>query len=231
MENLKLEMQGPRDEGDEDPNYYFDPVGAETFGWHHPQQPEQQQQQQQPDESGAKKRGRPAAAASEGAPPRKKAARTAESWDKIPCLICNKPYQTVAYLQKHMIAKHKICQPVIQVKCNFCGCTFACQKEFELHSEEASRHLANHTGAVAQLRQDQLEFSRILRKIVREESQAKEDRSKKQTAKIIQQYFDCSAAATTPPPPPPSEDGDEAKGKRLLPPLFPHQQIGAASGN
>jgi hypothetical protein len=232
MENLKLEMQGPRDEGDEDPNYYFDPVGAETFGWHHPQQPEQQQQQQQqPDESGAKKRGRPAAAASsKGAPPRKKAARTAESWDKIPCLICNKPYQTVAYLQKHMLAKHKICQPVIQVKCNFCGCTFACQKEFELHSEEASRHLANHTGAVAQLRQDQLEFSRILRKIVREESQAKEDRSKKQTAKIIQQYFDCSAAATTPPPPPPSEDGDEAKGKRLLPPLFPHQQIGAASG-
>jgi hypothetical protein len=70
MENLKLEMQGPRDEGDEDPNYFFDPVGAETFGWHHPQQPEQQQQQ--PDESGAKKRGRPAAS-SKGAPPRKKA--------------------------------------------------------------------------------------------------------------------------------------------------------------
>ena len=232
MENLKLEMQGPRDEGDEDPEFFFDPVGAQTFGWHHPQQPEQQQQH----ESGAKKRGRPAAAASsKGAPPRKKAARTAESWDKIPCLICNKPYQTVAYLQKHMIAKHKICQPVIQVKCNFCGCTFADQKEFELHSEEASRHLANHTGAVAQLRQDQLEFSRILRKIVREESQAKEDRSKMQTAKIIQQYFDCSAAAMTPPPPPPSEDKeeDEEKGKRrrLLPPLFPHQQIGAASGN
>ena len=224
-------MQGPRDEGDEDPEYFFDPVGAETFGWHHPQKPEQQQQ---PEESGAKKRGRPASS-SKGAPPRKKAARTAESWDKIPCLICNKPYQTVAYLQKHMIAKHKLCQPVIQVKCNFCGCTFADQKEFELHSEEASRHLANHTGAVAQLRQDQLEFSRILRKIVREESQAKEDRSKMQTAKIIRQYFDCSAAATTTPPPPPSEDKEEneekGKRRRLLPPLFPHQQIGAASGN
>ncbi len=64
----------------------------------------------------------------------------------------------MAYLQKHMIAKHKIYQPVIQVKCDFCGCTFADQDQFEPHSEEASRHLANHTGAVAQLIQDQLEF-------------------------------------------------------------------------
>ncbi len=150
----------------------------ETSGWQRPQQQqqppslqelflvsEQQRMQQQVDPCAAAKRGCPAS--SKGGPPRKKVVRTAaaaKNWDKIPCLICNKPYQTVAYLQKHMMAKHKICQPMIQEKCDFCGCKCASQNEIELHSEEASSHLANHTGAVAQLRQDQL------RKIVREES-------------------------------------------------------------
>jgi hypothetical protein len=60
MENLKLETQG-QDEGDEDPNYFFDPVGAGSLGWHHPQQLEQHH----PDVSraaAAEKRARPVSA-------------------------------------------------------------------------------------------------------------------------------------------------------------------------
>jgi hypothetical protein len=90
--------------------------------------------------------------------------------EKFICVLCQRPYQTIAYLNKHMAAKHRICQPVVQVKCEFCGSTFADQDQFQMHAEGARGELSRTTGVVAQLRQDQVAFSRVLRTFAHEEA-------------------------------------------------------------
>lgn len=129
-----------------------------------------------------------------------------EIWDKIPCLLCNRPYKTVAYLQKHMVAKHRICQPVVQVKCEFCGSVFADQEQFQAHAESSSRELVKNTGAVALLRQDQLEFSRVLRRLAREDAQEEEASKKKHTVEILEKFFDFSVPEDQPSVGPSEED-------------------------
>lgn len=102
-------------------------------------------------------------------PPRKNT--RAEDWglEKFMCVICKKPYQTVTYLQKHMVAKHRVCEPVVQAKCDFCGCTFSEQGQFELHLEGAHAKLGAITGVVAQMQQKQADYSRLLRNVARED--------------------------------------------------------------
>jgi len=94
----------------------------------------------------------------------------AQDWGlaKFICVLCQKPYRTISNLQKHMVAKHRVCQPVVQVKCEFCGNVFADQLQFESHAEEASHELSRNTGVMAQLRQEQLDYSRSLTTFTRE---------------------------------------------------------------
>ena len=87
--------------------------------------------------------------------------------DKFICVLCQKPYKTISNLQKHMVAKHRVCQPVVQVDCEFCGNTFADQFQFEKHAREASQELTKTTG-VAQLRREQMEHSQSLTTFARQ---------------------------------------------------------------
>jgi hypothetical protein len=87
--------------------------------------------------------------------------------DKFICVLCQKPYKTISNLQKHMVAKHRVCQPVVQVDCEFCGNTFADQFQFEKHAREASQEFTKTTG-VAQLRREQMEHSQSLTTFARQ---------------------------------------------------------------
>ncbi len=88
--------------------------------------------------------------------------------ERFICVLCQKPYKTMLNLQKHMVGKHCVCQPVVQVKCEFCGNFFANQLQFESHAEGASCELSRNTGVVAQLCQDQLDYSQTLTNFARE---------------------------------------------------------------
>lgn len=96
--------------------------------------------------------------------------KKASDWglERFICVLCQKPYKTISNLQKHMAGKHRVCQPVVQVKCEFCGNVFADQLQFESHAEGASRELSLNTGVVAQLRRDQLDYSQTLTTLARE---------------------------------------------------------------
>ena len=131
-----------------------------------------------------RKRGRPSVYPKPAKKPR------THDWDKIPCLLCNKPYQTVGNLQKHMVANHHICDPVCQIKCAFCGNVFSDEVQFQTHSDGSSRKLARNTGALARLQQDQVELSRVLRKIAREEAQEEGDQKREETVKVLEKFFD-----------------------------------------
>ena len=121
--------------------------------------------------------------------------RTAE-WDKVPCVLCNKSYRTFAYLRKHMVAKHRVCNPVVQIRCEFCGSLFSDRDQFRYHAEHTSREIANETGVVADLRQDQLEFSRTLRRLAREEVQEDEAAKRETALRVAETFFDCDTVET-----------------------------------
>ena len=123
--------------------------------------------------------------------PRRSEIKRNHDWDKYPCLICNRPYKTVAYLQKHMMAKHKICDHVVQIRCEFCGIMFSDQEQFRVHAARSRHALETLTGEVAQLRQEQLEYSRVVRKRARIDAQEENARKKEVSHQIFQKVYDC----------------------------------------
>lgn len=58
------------------------------------------------------------------------------------CLMCDKEYVYKGHLQRHISTQHRLCWPVHQLKCNFCGATFTSEEEFGRHkvaTDEAVR--------------------------------------------------------------------------------------------
>ena len=128
---------------------------------------------------------------SKGRPPPPKK-RNAE-WDKVPCVLCNKSYRTVAYLRKHLVAKHRVCTPVVQLKCEFCGFVFSDSEQFRCHADQTAREIANETGILDDVRQEQLEFSRTLRRMAREEVQIDEASKRDLALRVAETFFDCDS--------------------------------------
>ena len=97
----------------------------------------------------------------------------ASDWglEKFLCVICKKPYQTLSNLQKHTVAKHRVCQPVIQVKCEFCGNIFADEGDFYKHVDSSHFEISRITGVVAQPHKEKVGYSRSLGEVAREEAQ------------------------------------------------------------
>lgn len=123
--------------------------------------------------------------------------RRNRDWDKYPCVLCNKPYKTVAYLQKHMVAKHRLCDPVVQIKCELCGCLFSNQSQFKIHADLARKKIDNYTGAVAAMKQEQLEYSRVVLNKAREDAHEEHAQKKDMSFKIMKKFFDNSGEASS----------------------------------
>ena len=53
-----------------------------------------------------------------------------------PCIICDKMYVCKKFLQRHKVAKHRLCKPVHQLDCEHCGAVFADVDSFTMHCNE-----------------------------------------------------------------------------------------------
>ena len=59
-----------------------------------------------------------------------------ERHGEMPCIICDKVYVCRKFLQRHKVAKHRLCKPVHQLDCAHCGALFADVDSFKRHCEE-----------------------------------------------------------------------------------------------
>lgn len=64
------------------------------------------------------------------------------------CLICNKEYVYEAFLTRHMVSKHRACEPIHQYKCRHCGAIFADEAGFEKHKARFFEFLKHHLERV-----------------------------------------------------------------------------------
>ena len=64
------------------------------------------------------------------------------------CLICNKEYVYEAFLTRHMVSKHRACEPIHQYKCRQCGAIFADEAGFEKHKSLFFEFLKHHIERV-----------------------------------------------------------------------------------
>ena len=55
---------------------------------------------------------------------------------EMPCIICDKVYVCKKFLQRHKVAKHRLCKPVHQLDCDHCGAVFADVGSFKRHCED-----------------------------------------------------------------------------------------------
>ena len=74
---------------------------------------------------------------------RKKAKRSALAGTFV-CLICQKEYVYETFLTRHMVSKHRACEPLHQYKCRHCGAIFADEVGFEKHKSLFFDFLKHH---------------------------------------------------------------------------------------
>ena len=98
-----------------------------------------------------------------------------------------------------MVAKHRVCQPVVQLKCEYCGSVFSDVEQFRVHNESTCKEIANETGVYADMRQDQLDYSRKVRRLAREEVQEEEATKRKTALRVADVFFDCDIGIGSPP--------------------------------
>jgi len=80
----------------------------------------------------------------------------------LPCIMCKKLYTSKVYLQRHMAVKHRLCSPVQQLACDFCGAIFADLATFEEHKQKADRQLYEYFGDVSEIQRKQKEMAMAL---------------------------------------------------------------------
>jgi uncharacterized protein YlaI len=78
---------------------------------------------------------------------KKKAKRSAMAGSFL-CLICNKEYVYEAFLTRHMVSKHRACEPIHQYRCRQCGAIFADEAGFEKHKSLFFDFLRHHLERV-----------------------------------------------------------------------------------
>ena len=66
----------------------------------------------------------------------------------FPCLICNKEYMYETFLTRHMVSKHRACEPIHQYRCKHCGAIFADETGFEKHKALFFDFLRHHLERV-----------------------------------------------------------------------------------
>ncbi len=66
----------------------------------------------------------------------------------FPCLICNKEYMYETFLTRHMVSKHRACEPIHQYRCRHCGAIFADETGFEKHKALFFDFLRHHLERV-----------------------------------------------------------------------------------
>jgi transcription elongation factor Elf1 len=66
----------------------------------------------------------------------------------FPCLICNKEYMYETFLTRHMVSKHRACEPIHQYRCKHCGAIFADEAGFEKHKSLFFDFLRHHLERV-----------------------------------------------------------------------------------
>ena len=64
------------------------------------------------------------------------------------CLLCNKEYIYEAFLTRHMVSKHRACEPIHQYRCRQCGAIFADEAGFEKHKSLFFEFLRHHIERV-----------------------------------------------------------------------------------
>jgi len=119
-------------------------------------------------------------------PPRAKKTRVRRNYDYLmPCLLCSKMYSSKTYLQRHMSSKHRICMPVKQMICDFCGATFADLQSFEEHKNMAEKELNEHFGDVLEIQRQQQNLSTSLQNHVRKPFREMVDVGAETTRKVL----------------------------------------------
>jgi hypothetical protein len=78
---------------------------------------------------------------------KRKAKRSAMAGSFV-CLICNKEYVYETFLTRHMVSKHRACEPLHQYKCRHCGAIFADEAGFEKHKSLFFDFLKHHLERV-----------------------------------------------------------------------------------
>ena len=74
---------------------------------------------------------------------KKKSKRSAMAGTFV-CLICQKEYVYESFLTRHMVSKHRACEPLHQYKCKHCGAIFADEIGFEKHKSLFFDFLKHH---------------------------------------------------------------------------------------
>lgn len=71
------------------------------------------------------------------------------------CLICKKEYVYEAFLTRHIVSKHRACEPVHQYLCRQCGAIFADESGYEKHKAGFFEFLKHHLEHVAPKQREQ----------------------------------------------------------------------------
>jgi hypothetical protein len=68
----------------------------------------------------------------------------------FPCLIYNKEYMYKTFLTRHMVSKHRACEPIHQYRSKHCGAIFADETGFEKHKSLFFDFLRHHLAGVCE---------------------------------------------------------------------------------
>ena len=84
--------------------------------------------------AGAKKR--------KGVAPKRRAPKSWEGREGAhPCFLCHKDYRYVGHLRRHMSVEHRLCWPVNQLRCQFCGAWFSSDEAFDEHKVATDKEI------------------------------------------------------------------------------------------
>ena len=89
-----------------------------------------------------------AASAKDKMKPAKRKAKKSNAAGSFVCLLCNKEYVYEAFLTRHMVSKHRACEPIHQYRCRQCGAIFADEAGFEKHKSLFFEFLRHHIERV-----------------------------------------------------------------------------------
>ena len=83
------------------------------------------------------------------------------------CILCHKVYVSHIYLQRHLAAKHRVCEPVHQIECEFCSAKFSDLESFYRHDAVTKKNIREQLGPIAKTVEEQQEYARALQHFAR----------------------------------------------------------------
>lgn len=100
--------------------------------------------------SGTKKR--------KGSAPKRRAPKSWQGREGAhPCFLCQKDYKYLGHLRRHMSVEHRLCWPVNQLRCQFCGAWFSSDEAFDEHKvatdKEIKKYFENYNMSEAKQRE------------------------------------------------------------------------------